>query len=459
MMTDHESIKVFISYAHEDDHLRADLTEELGILGIPVWADREITAGTEWDDEIQRELESADIILLLISRDFLSSEFVREHEMPRALARHAEKSAKVVPVLVRPVSWEHLPISKLNAIPADSKWMTGADAWNSIDEAIRNVAQSVRRLVTRIRKERADRLAEQQKAEEDYRREVAEALSDLHISEIERDTLEDARKRLGLSADVAKTIEAGELQPLEKKRQSIASYEASVIKALDLGGYPFAPDLRVDLDKRQAKLGLTDEDIAGLEARVATRHREQREAGRSARKEADRKAKEEADRLAKEEADRKAKDEADRKAKAAATRKAKADTARKANQRVEAVSDALAGFAEMPDVFVGDSISDKKRRNAHSKCGIPDDEVILAIVDCTVLGSAKDCWAFTEQGLYYHHVGDRHHLTYDELKDLPVEPKGMLGVGVGPHITLSINGSAVSKKQGAEILDGVKKRL
>src|SRR4051794_27224060 len=96
------SVRIFISYAHEDEILQKKLAEHLRILDCcTVWTDREITGGEAWNREISRELDVADIILLLLSSSFLSSEFVSKTEIPRALKRHDEKTAKVIPVLGR----------------------------------------------------------------------------------------------------------------------------------------------------------------------------------------------------------------------------------------------------------------------------------------------------------------------------------------------------------------------
>ena len=99
------SIKVFISYSHQDEELQTKIAKQLRILGVSVWVDRMILPGAKWTDEIERELEAADIILLLVSDDFLTSDFVTQHEIPRALERQRAGTAKVVPVLARPCPW------------------------------------------------------------------------------------------------------------------------------------------------------------------------------------------------------------------------------------------------------------------------------------------------------------------------------------------------------------------
>ncbi len=288
-----DAIKIFISYAHEDEDLQQKLRKHLDILGLDVWVDREIRPGTEWNADIDRELEAADIILLLLSVDFLSSDFVRKIEIPRALERHELGVSRVVPVLLRTVSWDHLPLAALQAIPSDERWVTGTGAWNSLDEAITHVAKAVseiardlegtkqERLAAQLRAEE-DRRATEQKAADDYRREVAEALSDGRISAIEKETLEEARERLGLDAALAREIEDGELHPYNEREQNRARYAASVRTAILEGGFPLTPEFLDELRKRQAKLGLQDEDIVGVADEVAVAVAAEVEAERAA---------------------------------------------------------------------------------------------------------------------------------------------------------------------------------
>ena len=97
-------VNIFISYSHRDEELRDELEIHLKLLNrqgvIRTWYDREISAGEEIDSRISTELEKADIILLLVSPYFLASDYCYEVEMQRAMERHREGSARVIPVLV-----------------------------------------------------------------------------------------------------------------------------------------------------------------------------------------------------------------------------------------------------------------------------------------------------------------------------------------------------------------------
>lgn len=142
-------IDVFFSYAHEDEELRVEMEKHLTILKregiIRSWHDRDIKAGDEWKKVIDEHLETARIILLLVSADFLASDYAYEVEMKRALERHENGEARVIPVILRPVEWQGAPFSKLQALPRDARPVT---SWANRDEAFRSVAEGIRRVVT-----------------------------------------------------------------------------------------------------------------------------------------------------------------------------------------------------------------------------------------------------------------------------------------------------------------------
>jgi tetratricopeptide (TPR) repeat protein len=143
-----QPVQIFFSYAHRDEALRDELAKHLDILRrqgvISTWHDRCITAGREWAGEIDRELETADIILLLISVDFLSSDYINDVELTRAMARHEAQSARVIPVILRPCRWQRGAFAKLQALPTDSEPVTSGK-WASQDDAFLVVAQGIER--------------------------------------------------------------------------------------------------------------------------------------------------------------------------------------------------------------------------------------------------------------------------------------------------------------------------
>src|SRR6202165_5992878 len=120
-----EPVSMFLSYAHEDEPLRKELEKHLSLLQrqglVSTWQDRRITAGTNWAQEIDEHLNSASIILLLISSDFLASDYCYGMEMRRALERHNAGQARVIPLFLRPVDWEQAPFTHLQGLPNDGK--------------------------------------------------------------------------------------------------------------------------------------------------------------------------------------------------------------------------------------------------------------------------------------------------------------------------------------------------
>jgi len=141
-------IEVFISYSHKDESLKDDLYIHLANLTrqgkIKPWQDRAIEAGTEWDAEIKARLESAGIILLLITPRFIASEYCFDKEMQRAMERHAAGTARVIPIVMKPCDWKDTAFSKLQVLPKDAKPVT---SWSDSDEALLDVVKGIRRAV------------------------------------------------------------------------------------------------------------------------------------------------------------------------------------------------------------------------------------------------------------------------------------------------------------------------
>lgn len=139
---------VFFSYSHKDEALRDQLETHLALLRnqglIEAWHDRRIVAGDEFDDTILARIAAADIILLLVSSDFISSPYCYSREMMKAMERHDSGAARVIPVILRPCDWTSAPFGKLLAAPRDGKAVT---SWPDRDEAFTDVAKQVRRAV------------------------------------------------------------------------------------------------------------------------------------------------------------------------------------------------------------------------------------------------------------------------------------------------------------------------
>jgi parallel beta-helix repeat (two copies)/parallel beta-helix repeat (two copies) len=145
-----EGIEVFISYSHKDELLRDELEKHLSILKrqklILTWFDRKIGAGEEWKGQIDEHLDSAQVILLLISADFLASDYCYDVEMIRAMERHESGEARVIPIILRPVDWKDAPFGKLQARPTNAEPVI-SKSWGSIDEAFVDVARGLREAI------------------------------------------------------------------------------------------------------------------------------------------------------------------------------------------------------------------------------------------------------------------------------------------------------------------------
>lgn len=147
-------LNVFISYAHEDEPLRDELEKHLALLQrrelIATWHDRQVVPGMDWSQEIDHHLNTASLILLLISPDFLASDYCYGIEMERALARHQAGDARVIPIILRPVDWQGqgAPFAVLQCLPHDARPVT---SWPNRDEAWLDVVKGIRRAVEELR--------------------------------------------------------------------------------------------------------------------------------------------------------------------------------------------------------------------------------------------------------------------------------------------------------------------
>jgi hypothetical protein len=150
-------LRLFFSYAHRDERWRDELQAHLSVLQhagvITPWHDRNVTAGREWESQIDANLESAQVILLLVSAAFLASAYCTSREMRRAIERHLAGEARVIPIIVREVDWHDMPIAEdmklgdLQALPKDEKAVTN---WSNRDRAWSNVSRGIRDAVDEL---------------------------------------------------------------------------------------------------------------------------------------------------------------------------------------------------------------------------------------------------------------------------------------------------------------------
>ena len=143
-----KSVEILISYSHKDERMRDELVNHLANLKrqgvIADWHDRKISAGNEWAKEIDRHLDTASVILLLISASFMASDYCHDIEVKRAMERYEAGEAKVIPVILRPVDWANAPFSKLQALPTNAKPVSD---WSNRDKAYLDIAKGIRNAI------------------------------------------------------------------------------------------------------------------------------------------------------------------------------------------------------------------------------------------------------------------------------------------------------------------------
>ena len=317
-----EAVTVFISYSHKDEALRDELAKHLTILRrqkiISDWYDRDITAGDDWRTAILDQLNQADLILLLISADFLASDFCWAVELTRAIDRHDKGEAVVVPIILREVDWKGAPFGKLQALPTNAQ---PVKTWPTTDAAFKDVAIGIRKAVKDLQKRRAEarrqnlnqyettyRQAVEQKyslsAEaqgqlnrlqtalalsaqdvapiktklnrqfgeskqhlDNYRQEVCHCLETNggEITAINRTILNGFRHSYQLTQDEAEAIEQAALAPYVTKRQNLAHYESVLQETLQQQN-PLSKSTRSQMRRFQGALGLSNEEVQTIEA-------------------------------------------------------------------------------------------------------------------------------------------------------------------------------------------------
>lgn len=145
-------IHICCCYAHEDTSLLEKLKVSLEPFrragSISVWTDCDITAGAEWEKEIQKRLRIAQVILLLVSPAFLASDYCYGVEMKHALERHNRGEARVVPVILRLTHWQDV-LGKLHVLPTNAKPVKDR-YWHNLDEAFHDIAEGVRKVISEL---------------------------------------------------------------------------------------------------------------------------------------------------------------------------------------------------------------------------------------------------------------------------------------------------------------------
>jgi internalin A len=143
-------LKLFVSYAHQDEAWRAKLAPNLALLQreglIELWYDLKLVPGAKWDEEIQQRLVEADLYLFLMSTDLLASEYVQERELPVARRRHEAKQARLLPVVVRSCSWKRY-VGDIHVLPGGDK---AVKEWSDKDQAFFKIEMGLRSAIDEL---------------------------------------------------------------------------------------------------------------------------------------------------------------------------------------------------------------------------------------------------------------------------------------------------------------------
>jgi tetratricopeptide (TPR) repeat protein len=201
-------LKVFCSYSHRDEHYLEVLKTWLVGLErdglIEEWHDRMISAGGEWEEAIAENLETSDMVFLLVTPDFMASQYIYEKEISRAVEKHRRGEVRVIPIIVRPSPpLRGTPFGKLQALPKDGKPIT---TWPNQDEAWLDVLTGIQQAVAEISFNR-QAPGQEESSEQIYREAVEWAWTDGELHSREVDRLSDLAGEYELSTTSASAIE------------------------------------------------------------------------------------------------------------------------------------------------------------------------------------------------------------------------------------------------------------
>lgn len=225
-----EPVSIFLAYSRKDKPLREEFDKHLSSLVrrklVRSWHDGCIIAGQDWEQEIQTNLAQAQVVLLLISADFIASDYCNQ-ELADAIERHHEGNVRVIAVILRACDWEDLPVGdmhlgQLQVLPDDAKPVTD---WNNLDAAFTSVVRGIRKTIQQLRQEQ-EQVAYAAKLKT-YEQEFARAVqAEYPLSLQVIDELKSVQQRLGLTDEAIRPIEQPIREPAEAKyQQALAEAE------------------------------------------------------------------------------------------------------------------------------------------------------------------------------------------------------------------------------------------
>jgi hypothetical protein len=144
-------MKLFYSYSARDEPFRMELENHLALLKsenlLETWSFRDIDAGADWEREIDARLNDANVILLLISSEFIASRYCWQVELTRAMERADGGEAILIPILIKPCDWQSAPFAKLQILPDGAKPVS---SWRSHDHAWTTVVAGLRKRIAGV---------------------------------------------------------------------------------------------------------------------------------------------------------------------------------------------------------------------------------------------------------------------------------------------------------------------
>lgn len=167
--------KIFISYAHEDiDFLKA-LVKRLKPLKrtkkIELWHDGELKPGEKWDESVKGHLAAADIIIILLSVDFIDSDYIFDEELPRIIERREKKEIQLIPIMARGVTLEGTGIGKYQCLPQDdARNLKPLIEWDKqeLDKVWVAIDKQIRKVIDSVKQKGSDNFSQPKKDDENY---------------------------------------------------------------------------------------------------------------------------------------------------------------------------------------------------------------------------------------------------------------------------------------------------
>ncbi len=144
-------LKIFLSYSHRDKEQKDLFLTHFSSIArtenVSIWTDVQIDAGTQWDEVISGQLCSADIVILLVSANFIASEYIYNKELAKALELQEANKVWIIPVMLSNCSVTDMKLSAIQTLPTDPRFV---EAWTNQNDAWVNVVEGIRKSIKKI---------------------------------------------------------------------------------------------------------------------------------------------------------------------------------------------------------------------------------------------------------------------------------------------------------------------